>query len=160
MATLVRWEPYRELATLHTEMSKLMNGLLDGNGGPSTQRWVPAVDVWETENELVYAFDLPGVGDDDVSVEVQDDTLTVSAERKRVEETSGERFHRFERHHGSFVRALALPQGVVPDSVEAKLDHGVLEIRVPKPEAPKPRRIQVLGSDGAQTTIEGSATAS
>ena len=60
MATLVRWEPIRELATLQTEMSRLMNGLFEGNGR-TTQSWVPAVDVWETENDLVYAFDLPGV---------------------------------------------------------------------------------------------------
>ena len=63
MATLVRWEPIRELATLQTEMSRLMNGLFEGNGR-AAQEWVPAVDVWEQEDELVYAFDLPGVPED------------------------------------------------------------------------------------------------
>jgi HSP20 family protein len=60
VATLVRWEPFRELATLQTEMSRLMNGLLEGNGR-TMQSWVPPVDVWETDNEIVYAFDLPGI---------------------------------------------------------------------------------------------------
>ena len=77
MATVVRWEPVRELATLQTEMSRLMNGLLEGNGR-TAQSWVPAVDVWETENDLVYAFDLPGVSQDQISIELQDDTLTVA----------------------------------------------------------------------------------
>ena len=74
MATLVRWEPIRELATLQTEMSRLMNGLFEGNGR-TTQSWVPAVDVWETEGELVYAFDLPGVT---LSSVYETDTLKVA----------------------------------------------------------------------------------
>ena len=60
MATLVRWEPFREIATLQNEMSRLMNDVIGGNGETTTRSWVPALDVWETENELVYAFDLPG----------------------------------------------------------------------------------------------------
>ena len=94
MATLVRWEPFRELATLQTEMSRLMNGVFEGSGR-MTQRRVPAVDVWEAENELVYAFDLPGVSEDEISIELQDDTLTVSAERERKEEHLEDGFVRF-----------------------------------------------------------------
>ncbi len=78
MATLVRWEPFRELATLQTELSRVMNGLSEGDGR-STQSWVPPVDVWETEDELVYAFDLPGIPQDRISIDLHDDTLTVSA---------------------------------------------------------------------------------
>ena len=83
MATLVRWTPYTELASLHNEMSRLMNGLLEGNGR-ETQSWVPALDVWETESEIVYAFDLPGIPEDKISVEFEDGSLTVSAERERT----------------------------------------------------------------------------
>jgi HSP20 family protein len=110
MATLVRWEPFRERATLHTEMSRLMNGLFEGDGR-TTQSWVPALDVWETEGEVVYAFDLPGVPEDNVSVELHDDSLTVSAERDRTDEASDDRYYRFERRFGSFSRTVALPQG-------------------------------------------------
>jgi HSP20 family protein len=78
MATLVRWEsPLRELASLQTEMSRFMNGLLEGNGRTS-QSWVPAVDVWETDEELVYAFDLPGIPEEKISLEFEDGMLTVS----------------------------------------------------------------------------------
>jgi HSP20 family protein len=153
MTTVVRWEPLRELASLQTEMSRFMNGLLEGNGR-TTQGWLPALDVWETEDELVYAFDLPGIPEEEIAVEVEDGALTVSAERSREEKVDGDRFYRFERRFGSFSRTIGLPQGVSEDAISAKYEHGVLEIHVTKPEQPKPRRIQV-GS--AQPTIEGSS---
>ncbi len=145
MATLVRWEPIRELATLQTEMSRLMNGLFEGNGR-TTQSWVPAVDVWETDTDLVYAFDLPGVSEEQISIELHDDTLTVSAERDRTEERAEDGFVRYERRFGSFSRAVGVPHGVNEDSVKADYRNGVLEIRVAKPESPKPRKIAVGGS--------------
>ena len=145
MATLVRWEPIRELATLQTEMSRLMNGLFEGNGRTS-QGWVPAVDVWETEKDLVYAFDLPGVSLEQISIELQDDTLTVSAERERTDERAEEGFVRYERRFGSFSRAVGVPQGIAEDAIKADYRDGVLEIRVAKPEESKPKRILVGGS--------------
>src|SRR5579862_5087723 len=111
MTTLVRWEPFREVAAVHSELSRLMNGLFEGNGH-ATQTWVPTLDAWETETELVFAFDLPGVPQDAISVEVEEGTLTVTAERSRSEEISQERYHRFERRFGSFARTVGLPQGV------------------------------------------------
>ncbi len=145
MATLVRWEPIRELATLQTEMSRLMNGIFEGNGR-TTQDWVPAVDVWETEQELVYAFDLPGVAEEQIAVELHDDTLTVSAQRERTEQQAENGFVRYERRFGTFSRALGVPAGVTEETIKADYSDGVLEIRVAKPAAPKPRRIQVGGS--------------
>ena len=154
MATLVRWTPFTELASLQNEMSRLMNGLLEGNGR-ETQSWVPAVDVWETENDIVYAFDLPGIPEDKVSVEFEDGSLTVSAERERTQEHSDERFYRFERRFGSFSRTIGLPQGVDEGSINADYKEGVLEVHVRKPEQSKPHRIQVGG--GSAATIEGEA---
>ena len=90
MATLVRWEPFRELSTLHSEMSRLMNGLVEGNGRTS-QSWMPALDVWETDAELVYAFDLPGIPEQDIELELDNDTLTVSATRHPHAEVSDDR---------------------------------------------------------------------
>ena len=83
MSTLVRWEPFRELGTLQSELSRLMNGMNEGNGRRE-QTWVPALDVWETPTEVVYAFDLPGIPEDRISIEVNDETLTVSASRDKV----------------------------------------------------------------------------
>jgi HSP20 family protein len=154
VATLVRWEPFRELATLQTEMSRLMNGLVEGNGR-DTRGWVPTMDVWETESEIVYEFDLPGVPENKISVELHDDTLTVSAERERADEHSDGGYVRYERRFGSLSRTVGVPQGVIEDSIKASYNDGVLQIRVAKPEAPKPRRIQI--GPGDQATIEGSS---
>jgi HSP20 family protein len=153
MTTVVRWEPLRELASLQSEMSRFMNGVLEGTGR-TTQSWVPAVDVWETEDELVYAFDLPGIPEEDIAIEFEDGALTVSAERDRDHKVEGDRFYRYERRFGSFSRTIGLPQGVSEDAIKANYENGVLEIHVAKPEQPKPRRIQV-GS--AQPTIEGTS---
>jgi HSP20 family protein len=158
MATLVRWEPFREIAALQNDMGRLMSTFLgqgDANGENGTRTWMPAVDVWETENELVYAFDLPGIPEDKISVEYDEGALTVSGERERKEETQGDRFYRYERRFGSFTRTVGLPQGVSEDSIRADYRDGVLEVHVSKPEQPKPRRIQV--GSGSQATIEGSA---
>ena len=156
MATLVRFrEPFREFAALQNEMSRLMGGMLEGNGR-TNQAWAPAVDVWETDSEIVYAFDLPGIPEDKIAVELEDNALTVSGERERSEEVSGERFYRYERRFGSFTRTIGLPQGTDEGSIKAQYKDGVLEIHVAKPEQVKPRRIQV--GTGTQATIEGEAT--
>ena len=142
MSTLVRWEPFRELGTLQSEMSRLMNGMLEGNGRQS-QNWVPALDVWETPTEVVYAFDLPGIREEQITLEVKDETLTVSADREKTEETSENGFYRFERRYGTFARAVGLPQGVDQDNISARYEDGVLEVRVPKPEEQKPKKIEL-----------------
>src|SRR4051795_3075979 len=103
MATVVRWQPWTELAGLQTEMSRLMNGLLEGNGR-TNQSWVPALDVWETETEIVYALDLPGIPEDTISVELDDGALTIAAERERAHEETQDRFYRYERRYGTFSR--------------------------------------------------------
>jgi HSP20 family protein len=117
---------------------------------------VPAVDVWETDNELVYAFDLPGIPEDKISIEFEDGALTVSAERERTQELSEENLYRFERRFGTFSRTIGLPQGVDESQIKADYHDGVLEVRVAKPEQSKPRRIQI--GSGEQKTIEGKAT--
>jgi HSP20 family protein len=153
VATLIRWEPLRELAAMQNDMSRWMNGLLEGTGR-TNQNWVPPVDVWETENELVYAFDLPGIREDKISVEFEDGALTVTAEREREEKVENDRFFRYERRYGTFSRSLGLPQGVAEEDVTADYRNGVLEVHVRKPEEKKPHRIQI---GGTQQAIEGKA---
>ena len=153
--TLVRTSQearYRGLRMTALQMSRFMNTMLEGNG-QTTQAWVPALDVWETEAELVYAFDLPGIPEDKISVELEDGAVTVSADRERAEEVSNERFYRNERRFGQFTRTIGLPQGVSESDIKAEYNDGVLELHVAKPEQPKPRRIQI-GAD-AKATIEG-----
>ncbi|HSK15600.1 MAG TPA: Hsp20/alpha crystallin family protein [Gaiellaceae bacterium] len=152
----VRWEPFRELAALQNEMSRWMGqmggAVAPGNGQSST--WLPAVDAWETEDELVLSFDLPGIPEDRITVELDDGVLTVSGERERSGEHSNDRFYRFERRFGTFSRSVTLPAGVQEDAIEARYENGVLEVRVPKPEEQKPKRIEIGGS----TAIEGTSS--
>ena len=156
MATLVRWEPFREIATLQNEMSRLMNSFGGGaDNGETGRSWVPALDVWETDGEIVYALDLPGIPEDAISIEFEDGALTVSAQRERTHEVSDDKLYRYERRYGTFSRTFGLPQGVNEDQIKAEYHDGVLEIHVAKPEQAKPRRIQI---GGEQKTIEGTAT--
>lgn len=157
MTTLVRlnsprWTPLREVAVMQNELSRLMNGLFEGSGR-ITQSWVPTLDAWETETELVFAFDLPGVPQGAISVEVEDGTLTVSAERTLSNEVADGQHHLLERRHGSFSRSVGLPQGIAQDAIKATYRDGVLEVRVPRPEQARTRKIEI-GVEAAPATIE------
>jgi HSP20 family molecular chaperone IbpA len=99
------------MAAIQNDMRRLLGVLHEGNG-PAERAWVPALDVWETESEYVYAFDLPGIPEDRISIEFEDGALTVTAERARTEQTGNDRFYRFERRFGCFTRTLGLPQGM------------------------------------------------
>src|SRR4051812_4442009 len=156
--TIVRWEPLRELSSLQTEMNRLFNTAFDtpvANG--ANRRWVPAMDLVETGDDFVLRADLPGMNEQDVKIEVEDNVLTISGERKAEHEAREEGFYRLERAFGAFSRALTLPKGIKPESVSASFANGVLEVHIPKPEAVKPRRIEIGGGD-APAAIEGTGS--
>jgi HSP20 family protein len=144
---LIRWEPARELQTIQQEMNRLFGTAFDaqagaGNGaGPS--RWVPAMDLVEEGDHFVLRADLPGIEEDAVSIEVEDNVLTVSGNRKSEHEDRKQGFYRIERAYGSFSRSLTLPEGIDAEGIEASFKNGVLEVRVPKPEQRKPRRVAI-----------------
>jgi HSP20 family protein len=153
--TIVRWEPLRELGSLQNEMNRLFNTVFDtpspSNAG-TLRRWMPAMDLVESGDHFVLRADLPGMSEEDVKIEFEDGTLTVSGERKAEHEEKEEGYYRVERAFGSFSRTLTLPKGIDADAVSASFDRGVLEIRIPKPEESKPRRIEIGGA--GQQTIE------
>jgi HSP20 family protein len=152
MALLMRPEPFSN------EVNRIFNTLFDvGDGGD--RRWVPATDLLEKDDHFVLRADLPGLSEDDVSIEVQDNTLTVSGERKAEHEEHNRGWYRLERSFGRFSRSLTLPEGVEPDAVTAEFDRGVLEVRIPKPEERKPRRVQIkAGSKKERAAVEGTAS--
>ena len=147
--TIVRWEPRRELSSLQSDMNRLFNAMFDAPAGGGVQgqlrRWTPAMDLAETEDAFVLRADLPGVSLEDVSIELEDTVLTVSGERKADHENTGEGFYRVERTFGAFSRSLTLPKGVDAEAIAASFNDGVLEVRIPKPEERKPRRIAING---------------
>jgi HSP20 family protein len=111
---------------------------------PRTNRpWSPAVDVYETENELVFKADVPDVDQKDIDVRVENQTLTVAGERKFEHKDSGQGYHRIERSYGSFSRSFAVPNSFDTDHIKADFKNGVLTVTLPKKEAAKPRQIKV-----------------
>ena len=161
---LIRWEPVRELNTIQNEMNRLFNTLFEPGGGqgnvPSTaRRWLPAMDLVESGEEFVLRADLPGLNENDVNIELEDNVLTISGERKSEHEERQEGYYRLERASGAFSRSLTLPEGVDPEKVQASFERGVLEVRIPKPEQRKPRKVTISADGGTPKTIQGVETA-
>jgi len=144
---LVRWEPTRELSALQNEMNRLFGSFFDvpttPSGGAARGQWIPAIDLVETAGEYVLRADLPGLDADDVKIELDENVLTLSGERTTQHEQQADGYRRIERASGSFSRSLTLPAGVDPEHINASFDNGVLEIHIPRPEQPKPRRIAI-----------------
>ena len=150
---IVRWDPVRELDSLQSDMNRLFDGFFSGRtaNGSARGRWIPAMDLAETEGHLVLRADLPGLTEDDVDIEIKDGVLTVTGERKAEHEENSESYYRVERAFGSFSRSLSLPQGIDASAVSANFDRGVLEVRIPKPEERKATMVEI-GTD----SVEGS----
>jgi HSP20 family protein len=161
---LIRWEPVAELGTIQNEMNRLFNTFFDqssptGRNATGARRWIPPMDLVETADHYVLRADLPGLSDEDVNIQLEDNVLTISGERKAEHETQQEGYYRLERALGGFSRSLTIPDGVDPDGVHANFDRGVLEIRIPKPEQKKPRQVQISLGNKQQDTIETTETA-
>jgi HSP20 family protein len=151
MALLMKPEPFSR------EVDRLFDSFF-GQSERGARRWVPPMDLVEADNHFVLKADLPGLSDDDVAIEVQDGTLKISGERKEEHEQTERGWYRVERSFGSFSRSLTLPDGVDPDGISAEFHNGVLEVRIPKPEERKPRRITISsGGNGEPAAVEGTA---
>jgi HSP20 family protein len=156
---LIRWEPVRELNSIQSEMNRLFNTFFDTptttNGG-QVRRWIPAMDLVQSGDDYVLRADLPGVNGGDVNIELDGNVLTISGERKVAHEERKEGYYRVERAFGRFSRSLTLPKGVDPEGVQAHFEDGVLEVRVPRPEQHKPRKVAInVGGSTEPNTIEG-----
>ena len=163
---LIHWEPVAELTTIQNEMNRLFNTVFDQPGRPArgnsaARRWVPAMDLVEAGDYYVLRADLPGLSDDDVEIEIESNVLTISGERNAEHEDHEDGYYRVERAFGSFARSLTLPEGIDAEGVQAQFDRGVLEIRIPKPEQRKPRKVTISAGSaaGRPATIEGTAVA-
>jgi HSP20 family protein len=151
---LVRWDPGRELDSLQSDMNRLFDGFFGSRGpGANGRRWIPAMDLAETEDHLVLRADLPGMDEEDLEIEIKDRVLTVAGERRSEHEATDEGFYRVERAFGRFSRSLSLPDGIDADRVSANFDRGVLEVKIPKPEETKPHRVEIGGG-----AVEGTGT--
>jgi HSP20 family protein len=148
MALLMKPQPFTR------DVDRLFDAFFSTDRDQS-RRWVPPVDLVEAEDHFVLKADLPGLTDEDVSIEVQDGTLTISGERRAEHESHERGWYRIERSFGSFSRSLTLPDGVDADAISASFENGVLEVSIPKPEERKPRRVEI--STNGAPALEGTA---
>jgi HSP20 family protein len=140
-----RWEPSQGLTDIQHEVNRLFDNFF---GRPATvatseRMWMPLVDMWETKDDLLVAFEVPGIREKEISVAITGDVLTVKGERKWDKELKDESYHRLERVYGKFERAIPLPVDIQADRVTASYRDGVLEIKLPKAEAIKPKEIKI-----------------
>jgi HSP20 family protein len=144
MTTIDRLEPFRGLATLQDQFNRIFNdSIRNYSDASAVTAWAPAVDIYETPNELVVKADLPDVNEKDIDVRVENNLLTIRGERKLEKSVSEENFLRVERTYGSFSRSFSLPNTVNPEAIAAEYKSGVLTVTLPKREESKPRQVKV-----------------
>jgi HSP20 family protein len=144
MSSLIRWEPAREMMTLREAMDRLFDDAFTRPLSLSNGNWsVPAVDMYQTDNEVVVKVALPGVKADDVQINVTGELLTIKGETKQEEEKKDKAYHIRERRWGAFERTIAMPTQVVADKAKAEFESGVLTVTLPKAEEVKPKTISI-----------------
>jgi HSP20 family protein len=145
MTTLIRWDPWREMAAWRRGFERLLDEPFESRflrPWPMDQ-FEPAVDVAEDENGYIVKASMPGVKPEDVEVTLQNNVLTIKGEAKEEKEVKEENYHVRERRYGSFVRSLTMPASVKAEQIEAKHENGVLTVRLPKTEADMPKKIAI-----------------
>jgi HSP20 family protein len=156
MRILTRWEPARGLTTLQDQVNRLFNdSFRRSDAEASLSAWAPAVDVYETEHELVVKADLPEVDPKDLDIRVENNILTISGERKFEKKVNEENYLRVERSYGSFARSFTLANTVNPEAIKADYQNGVLTLSIPKREEAKPKQIKVNVGNPAMAAAAG-----
>jgi HSP20 family protein len=143
---IIRWDPYREVLTLQNRLNSLFQDYGRGHGendSVSTAAFVPPVDVYEDEHKIVLKLEVPGLKQEDLDIQIENNALTVKGERKFEKEEREENFHRIERRYGSFFRSFTVPNTVNSEAVKASYDAGVLRIELEKRADAKPKQIKV-----------------
>ena len=145
MTVITRWDPFREYSTLQDRMNHLFRNSYgsEGQEALTTTSFAPAVDVYEDEHQVSLKIEVPGVDEKDIDIRVENNTLTVTGERKIEKEEKEENYRRMERQYGSFTRTFTLPTTVDTEKVSASYDKGVLKISLPKKAEAKPKQIKI-----------------
>lgn len=144
--TLTRWDPFRELQDRMNRMFEDTGRGWRSDEPSSTTTWSPAVDIYETQSEILVQAELPGVDRKDISLHLEKNVLTLKGERRFEKETNQENYHRIERAYGGFSRSFSIPATVEEDKIRAEYKDGILKIALPKKEQVKPKQIQIADS--------------
>ena len=143
---ITRWDPFRDLSILQERMNRLFEDAGRGYRGDeaaATTTWSPAVDIFETENDIMVKAELPGIERKDITLNLDNNVLTLKGERKFEKETRQENYHRIERAYGGFSRAFSIPAIVDEEKIRADYKDGILTIALPKKEQVKPKQIKI-----------------
>lgn len=144
MSHMIRWDRFRKPSTLQEQFNRLFESTFPANGDASAlTNWAPAVDIYETENEVVIKADLPDVNEHELDVRVENNMLTIGGERKFEEKVKEENYLRVERSYGSFSRSFSLPNTVNTEAIKAEYKNGVLTVEVPKRAEAKPKQVKI-----------------
>jgi len=144
---IIRWDPFKDMMTLREKMNRLFEDAVTGKGEEKeliSSSWVPAVDIYEKDNELILTVEVPGINEKDIEISIEDNTLSIRGERKFEKETKEENFHRIERSYGSFFRSFSLPGNIDQEKIQAEHENGILRVTMPKKAELKPKIIKVL----------------
>lgn len=139
---IVRWDPFRDLFGIKRDLDRFL-GRWDDDEEASMALWRPAVDIYESEENMVLRAELPGMAKEDVKINVENNVLTLRGERKFDSEVKKENYQRIERAYGSFCRSFTLPTNIDKSKIEASFKDGVLEVTMPKSEEAKPKEIDI-----------------
>ncbi|MDX9819137.1 MAG: Hsp20/alpha crystallin family protein [Desulfococcus multivorans] len=144
---LVRWNPWNDVRLLGNSLYRMLGDTAFparyDDSELTNGRWLPAVDVYETDDAYVVKAELPGMKKEDITIDVKDGILTVRGERCSETEVKEKRYHRKERVFGSFQRSFSLPEGVASENITAEFKNGILTVSIPRPEEKKPKQIKV-----------------
>ena len=159
MRTLTHWEPFRGAATLQEQINRMFNDAVERTGEESNlTTWAPAVDIFETEHELVVKADLPEVDSKDLDIRVENNILTIRGERKFEKKVNEDNYLRIERAYGSFSRSFSLANTVNSEAIKADYQNGVLTLSIPKREEAKPKQIKVnVGTSSGTPAVAAAA---
>jgi HSP20 family protein len=156
MRIVTRWEPQRGLTTLQDQINRLFGDSFDRTGEEgSLTAWAPAVDIYETEHELVVKADLPDIDPKDLDIRVENNILTIRGERKFEKQVNEDKYLRVERSYGSFARSFTLANTVNAEAIKADYQNGVLTLTIPKREEAKPKQIKVNVATPAMAAAAG-----
>jgi len=157
MRTIARWEPFRGVSTLQDQINRLFNETFERRGEDSNlTTWAPAVDIYETPQELVVKADLPDIDPKDLDIRVENNILTIRGERKFEKKVNEDNYLRVERSYGSFARSFTLANTVNSEAIKAEYNNGVLTLTIPKREEAKPKQIKVNVGTPAAAAAAGS----
>jgi len=151
---LMRWDPFREVASLQDRLNRAFGGRTERDDEMSLAAWAPPVDIAEEKDRILITAELPGFKENEIEIQTESGMLTLRGERRFEKEAEGKNYHRVERSYGQFVRSFSLPNNVDREKIKATFKNGLLEVELPKREDAKPKTIRITAGSEPKESID------